>query len=206
MSTEQQPPTGPGGAGANVGGAGPNLNGAGPHLNGAGPHLGGAGPSLGGGGFLGLGTGQRRSSTGLIRIVVGVLGLLLLIGSAAHLVPAVRAALHDGTRGYWVATARTCSRDACSWKGKFALPSGHVQLASAQYSGGLPTGIHAGTRIPALFTGSGLVFPVTGSDLWISLVVGIVVGLLGLYWASHKWVAGYLRQRDSAPTLAPPLR
>jgi hypothetical protein len=51
--------------------------------------------------------------------------------------------------------------------------------------------------VPALFTGGSLVFPVTGSDLWIELVIGLLVSLLGLYWASHTWVAGYLRDRRS---------
>jgi hypothetical protein len=60
-------------------------------------------------------------------------------------------------------------------------------------------------RIPVLYPGGNLVFPTTGSDLWISLVVAIVVALLGLYWASHKWVAGYLRQRNDSTRLAAPV-
>lgn len=138
--------------------------------------------------------------------MVGALAIVLLIGSVAHLAPAVRAGLRHGTRGYWVAVARTCTRKVCAWTGRFVLPGGHVRLSSAQYAGQLPAGIHAGTKIPALFTGSGLVFPVTGSDLWISLVVSIVVSLLALYWATHRWVAAYFRQRAASATLAPPLR
>jgi hypothetical protein len=141
-----------------------------------------------------------------VRIVVAVLGALLLVGSVAHLVPAVRAGLHEGTRGYWVVTARTCSRKACLWTGKFVLPGGHVQVRSVQYEGQLPAGIHVGTRIAGLYPGGSLVFPTSGSDLWISLVVAIVVGLLALYWASHRWVASYLRQRADTPRLAAPLR
>lgn len=159
------------------------------------------------GGLPGLGGTQRRNPLILMRIVVAGLAAILLFGSITHIAPAVRAGLHEGTRGYWVVTGRTCSRKACFWTGKFVLPSGHVQVASAQYSGQIPAGIHAGTRIPALYTGSNLLFPTTGSDLWISLLVAIVVALLGLYWATHRWIAGYFRQRaDTSGGLAAPLR
>jgi hypothetical protein len=141
-----------------------------------------------------------------VRIVVAVLALLLLFGSLTHIGPAVRAGLHEGTRGYWVVTSRTCnSRKACVWNGKFVLPSGHVQVASIQYEGTLPAVMHAGTRIPVLYPGGSLVFPTTGSDLWISLTVAIVVALLGLYWASRRWLAGYLRQRRDSAGLAAPV-
>ncbi len=141
-----------------------------------------------------------------MRIVVAALALLLLFGSLTHIGPAVRAGLHEGTRGYWVVTSRTCnSRKACVWNGKFVLPTGHVQVASIQYEGTLPAAIHAGTRIPVLYPGGSLVFPTTGSDLWISLVVAMVVALLGLYWASHRWVAQYLRHRNDTTRLAAPV-
>ncbi len=141
-----------------------------------------------------------------MRIVVAALALLLLFGSLTHIGPAVRAGLHEGTRGYWVVTSRTCnSRKACVWNGKFVLPSGHVQVASIQYQGTLSAAIHAGTRIPVLYPGGSLVFPTTGSDLWISLVVAMVVALLGLYWASHRWVAQYLRHRNDTTRLAAPV-
>jgi hypothetical protein len=138
--------------------------------------------------------------------VVAALSLLLLYGSLAHIGPAVRAGLHEGTRGYWVVTSRTCnSRKACVWNGRFVLPSGHVQVASIQYQGTLPAAIHAGMRVPVLYPGGSLVFPATGSDLWISLTVAIVVALLGLYWSTHRWVAGYLRQRHDSTHLAAPV-
>ncbi len=142
----------------------------------------------------------------LVRIMVVVLSAILLFGSLTHIAPAIRAGLHEGTRGYWVATSRTCNRKACGWTGKFVLPDGHVQVARIQYTGTIPAGIHAGARIPALYPGGGLAFPATGSDLWISLLVAIVVALLGLYWATHRWVAGYLRQRADTAGLAAPLR
>jgi hypothetical protein len=152
-----------------------------------------------------LGGTQRRNSLTLIRIVVAVLAVILLFGSATHIAPAVRAGLHEGTRGYWVVTGQTCSRRACVWTGNFVLPDGHVQVASVHYDGTNPAGIHAGTRIPALYTGGGLAFPITGSDLWISLLVAMVASLLGLYWATHTWIAGYFRQRADTSGLAGPL-
>ncbi len=166
-----------------------------------------AGPNVDGSAYRGLlGTRPRGSNT-LVRIVVAVLALVLLVGAATHIAPAIRAGLHEGTRGYWIATGRTCSRNACLWNGKFVVPGGHVLATKLDYDGAVPTGIHAGTRIAGLYPGGSLVFPTTGSDLWISLLVAILVGLLGLYWATHRWVAGYLRQRaDSVGTgLAPPL-
>ena len=69
-------------------------------------------------------------------------------------------------------------------------------VTGAQYAGAMPAGVHAGTSVPALFTGSSaLVFPATGSDLWIELMFALLISILGLYWASNKWVASYLRER-----------
>ncbi|MGH3305728.1 MAG: hypothetical protein ACRDOK_29505 [Streptosporangiaceae bacterium] len=184
MSADEQPPSGAGQTRA--GAAGATYRGL--------------------GGLADLGGPRRRNSLTLIRIVVAVLAVILLFGSVTHIVPAVRAGLREGTRGYWVVTGQTCSRKACTWTGKFVLPGGHVQLASAQYDGPLPVGIHAGTRIPALDPGGGLLFPTTGSDLWISLLIAIVVALIGLYWVTHRWVANYFRQRADTTGLAAPLR
>jgi hypothetical protein len=141
-----------------------------------------------------------------VRIVVAALAALLLIGSITHIAPAVRAGLHEGARGDWVATSRTCSRNACLWKGNFVLASGHMQATRLEYDGQVPIDIHAGTRIAGLYPGGGLVFPTNGSDLWISLLVAIVLALLALYWATHRWVATFLRQRTDNAGLAAPLR
>jgi hypothetical protein len=151
------------------------------------------------------GSSQPRQSLRLARIAVAVLAALLVIESGSRIVPAIRAALHDGTRGFWVVTGRKCVRKACIWVGKFVLPGGHVHVASAQYDGSVPASIHAGTRIPGLYTGGGLVFPTTGSDLWISLLITLIVGLLGLYWATHRWVVRYLRQHADRTRLPAPL-
>ncbi len=144
----------------------------------------------------------RQRSRLPLKLIVGILSAILLVSSAIHIGPAVRAGLHDGTRGTWVATTKSCHRSACVWNGKFVDPGGHVLVTSAQYAGHIPTGIHAGTAVPALFTGgSGLVYPVTGSDLWIELLIALLVSLLGLYWSSHKWVAEYLRERRNKPQI-----
>jgi hypothetical protein len=133
------------------------------------------------------------------RLVVGVLSAFLLYVTATHLTPAIRAGLREGTHGDWVATAKHCVRSACSWSGRFVSPNGHVLLSSAQYAGRLPTGVHAGTHVAALFPGgSGLVYPAAGSDGWISLLVGLALAVIGLYWSSHRLVAKYLRDRASA--------
>jgi hypothetical protein len=160
-----------------------------------------------GGWFTGLSRGQvqgqdqqRKVQRGRlpVKLLVGVVSAFLLWSSATHIVPAVRAGLHDGTRGTWVATTQTCHKSACVWGGKFVAPGGHVLVASARYAGQLPRGIQVGRSVPALFTGgSGLVFPVTGSDLWIELLIALLVSALGLYWASHRWVANYLREHHN---------
>jgi hypothetical protein len=130
------------------------------------------------------------------RLILGVLSALLLFLTATQLPPAIRAGLREGTHGRWVATGQHCVRSACAWKGQFKLPNGHVVLSSAQYAGQLPTGIHAGTSLAALFPGgSALVYPPSGSDAWISLLVGLVLAAIGLYWSSHRFVANYLRNR-----------
>jgi|HubBroStandDraft_6_1064221.scaffolds.fasta_scaffold750876_1 hypothetical protein len=159
------------------------------------------GQSFGGGRFTGLTTRQdpnqaQRPRTRLpLKLIVGILSAGLLVSAALHFVPAMRAGLHDGTRGAWVATTKTCHKSACIWDGKFVTPGGHVVVTSAQYAGAMPAGVHAGTSVPALFTGSSaLVFPATGSDLWIELMFALLISILGLYWASHKWVANYIRE------------
>jgi hypothetical protein len=162
------------------------------------------GQSFGGRRFTGLTTGQgpdhkqpQRPRARLpLKLIVGLVSAILLVSTALHIVPAVRAGLHDGTRGAWIATSQTCHRSACSWNGKFVTPDGHVLIASTKYAGPVPAGIHVGTSVPALNTGgSGLVFPATGSDLWIGLLIALLISILGLYWASNKWVASYLRER-----------
>jgi hypothetical protein len=132
------------------------------------------------------------------RLVVAGLSAVLLIAIGDRLVPAIRAGLHDGTRGFWIATTKRCARSACTWNGKFVTPSGHVVLSSAQFYGRLPTGVRPGSSVAGLFTGgSAIVFPASGSDLWISLLAALVLAALGLYWSSHRWVKSYLRQRRS---------
>jgi hypothetical protein len=145
--------------------------------------------------------GPRRRMRLPLKPIVGVLSAILLVSAALDIGPAVRAGLHDGTRGGWVATTRTCHGSACTWKGKFVAPGGGVLMASAQYAGQLPTDIAVGTRVPALFTGgSSLVFPVTGSDLWIELLVALLLSALGLYWASRAWLGQYVRKLRNTPS------
>lgn len=151
------------------------------------------------------GSSRPRGTLTLARVVVAVLAIFLVVESGSRIVPAIRAALHDGTRGYWVVTGQRCLRKSCIWIGKFVVSGGHVRVASAQFDGPVPASMHVGTRVPGLYTGGGLVFPTTGSDLWISLLVTLVLALLGLYWATHRWIAGYLRQRAGRTSLAAPL-
>jgi len=138
------------------------------------------------------------------RPVIGVLAALLLYGTLTRLPSAIRAGLHDGSHGYWVATTKRCARSACQWSGRFVSPNGHVLLSSAQYAGRIPVGTHAGTSIAGLLpAGSTLVFPASGSDLWVALLVAAVLGVLGLYWSCHRLVERYLRQRRSEALGAP---
>ena len=133
------------------------------------------------------------------KLVIGGLSALVLFATAARLPAAIRAGLHDGTRGFWVATAKRCARSACTWNGKFVSASGHVVLSSAQYYGRLPAGIRVGSSVAGLFSGgSGIVFPATGSDLWMSLLAALVVAALGLYWSSRRLVRNHIRKRRSA--------
>jgi len=133
------------------------------------------------------------------RLIVGVLSALLLFVTATHLGPAIRAGLREGTHGYWVVTGKHCVRSACTWTGRFESPDGHVVLSSAQYAGQLPAGVHAGTSIAALFPGgSAVVYPPSGSDAWISLLVGLALAVIGLFWSCRRLVVKYLRDRASA--------
>ena len=138
-----------------------------------------------------------------LKLIVGVVSAFLLVSTGLDVVPAVRAGLHDGTHGTWVATTRTCHRTACVWTGKFVTPGGHVVVATAHYAGRIPVGTRAGTRVPALFTGdSNLVYPTAGSDLWIELVIALLASILGLYWASHVWVVERLNGASRRGVLA----
>jgi hypothetical protein len=140
--------------------------------------------------------GQRPRGRVPLKVIVALVSAILLVATATHIVPAVRAGLHDGTRGTWVATTKVCHRSACLWSGKFVAPGGHVLATGADYVGALPAGTKAGTSVPALYTGSSSsVFPASGSDLWVELLVGLLVSLFGLYWSTNKWVADYFRER-----------
>ncbi len=133
------------------------------------------------------------------RLVAGGLSAALLVTTATRLMPAIRAGLRDGTHGFWVATAKNCAQSACSWTGRFVADGGHVLLSSAQYDGRLPAGIRVGSSVAGLFTGGpAVVFPATGSDLWIWLLVALGVAALGLYWSSHQLVRKYFRERRPA--------
>jgi hypothetical protein len=140
-----------------------------------------------------------------MRLVVGVLCALIFFSTATRIAPAIRAGMHDGTRGEWVATNKKCVHKACVWQGKFVVADGHVLQTATEYDGQLPAVVHTGTAVSALDTGgSGTVFPASGSDLWISLLVALVLSALGLYWASHRYVAGYMRKRrEQEPITAP---
>lgn len=158
------------------------------------------------GGLMGSSNPQSRGPRGRlpIKLIVGIVSAFLLVTSVPHLAPAVRAGLHDGTRGTWVATTKTCHKSACMWTGNFVTPGGHVAVASTHYAGPIPAGTRAGYSIPALFTGgSGVVFPITGSDLWIELVIALLASVIGLYWATHAWVAERLT-RSGQPGVLPP--
>jgi hypothetical protein len=165
---------------------------------------------LNGDGTATNGTGARPGGRPRlpIRLVVGALAAVVLVGTAVHIGPAIRAGLHDGTRGTWVAASVQCSKSGgCVWQGKFVLSDGRVQIANSGYAGQLPFGLHVGTSLPAIYPGgSNLVFPATGSDLWISLLIGLVVGALGLYWASHRWVANFIRKRRGVAVPGQPPR
>jgi len=143
--------------------------------------------------------GQRGRSRVPIRLAVGILAALLLVGTVTHIGPAFRAGMHEGTRGSWIATSAQCSKvRGCIWQGKFVSSTGHVLLTKAQYAGQMPAHLRVGAALPAIDPGGSLVFPASGSDLWISLLVGLIVGAGALYWASHRWVAGYFQQRRAA--------
>jgi hypothetical protein len=132
------------------------------------------------------------------RLIVGVLSALVLYVTATRLTSAIRAGLREGTHGYWVATGKHCARSVCVWNGQFKS-NGHVVLSSVQYAGQLPAGVHAGTSLAALFPGgSALVYPASGSDAWISVLIGLVLAVIGLYWSSHRFVANYFRDRAAA--------
>jgi len=156
---------------------------------------------LGGGPAPANGTVPRGRSRVPIRLVIAILSLLLLAGTATHIGPAIRAGMHDGTHGQWIATTRKCAHSACIWEGKF-VSDGRVVLTGAQYDGQMPQVVHAGTSVAGLYSGGSVVFPANGSDLWISLLVAMVVSVLALYWAVHRYVIGYFRaRREDEPDL-----
>jgi hypothetical protein len=150
------------------------------------------------------GSGSRRARSRVpLRVVIGILAGILFIGTAVHIGPAIKAGMRDGTRGTWVATSGHCGKTACVWNGKFVLPDGQVRAASAQFAGQLPANLHVGTALPALDTGEkGLVFPASGSDLWISLLVALLVSAVALFWAGRRPLLDYLSQRRKAAVLA----
>ena len=131
--------------------------------------------------------------------VAGVLSAVLLIGTADRLMPAIRAGLHHGTRGLWVATSEDMRavRLQLEWqvrvrRGPCRAGLGPVLRQAARWH----PPWHVGRR--AVHRRLRDRVPAAGSDLWILLLAALVAAALGLYWSSHGLVRNYLRQRRSS--------
>jgi hypothetical protein len=129
---------------------------------------------------------RRKASEGrhLLIVIAGAAVAMAIVAVSFGLVPAVRAAFGQGTRGTFTLQYETYSRRiGGSWVGTFRSVNGEV-VAIVDYDGDMPLGAHQGTTVPALYPGGEhQVYAVRGSHAWISdlgltLVVGAAVGFL----------------------------
>jgi hypothetical protein len=124
---------------------------------------------------------RRRRLTHLGIAVAGAVVAMAIAALSFGLVPAISAALGEGTTGQFVVSHRVCSvKLGCQWVGTFQTRDGSV--IEVAYGGVLPAGDGPGSTIQARYPGgSAEVYALHGShtwllDLFITLVVGAAAG------------------------------
>jgi hypothetical protein len=134
---------------------------------------------------------ERRHN---VIVVIGAVAAMAVVGLSFGLVPAIAAAVGQGTSGTFVVSHLTCSpRYGCTWVGTFVAGNG-VAFPDVAYEGSLPAGTGQGQRIPARHTGgSNLVFGLHGSHTWIMdllLVIGVGLAVAAALWISPLGTRG----------------
>jgi hypothetical protein len=127
---------------------------------------------------------RRLEGRHLVIVVVGAVLAMAIVAASFALVPAIRAAFGQGTRGTFTLEFENYSRRiGNTFVGTFQTPNGAV-VPGVAYDGSLPASAVPGSTFPALYPGgSHQVFPPHGSHAWISdvalmLVVGAAVAFL----------------------------
>lgn len=122
---------------------------------------------------------------------------MIVLGSGLQLGADLKAARGQGTRGTWVAEQYGCVQHDCSWSGDFFLPNGTEARQHISYLGSLAN-VHKGSRIPALDTGGGGVYPVNGSRHWVQDTAFVAAGAVGTILNIVYWARVRLRRRRDA--------
>jgi hypothetical protein len=126
---------------------------------------------------------QRRRR--IKRVTIALAGAIVAMAITAlsfGLVPAIEAALGEGTTGSFVVSHEVCSsRAGCQWAGTFQAGDA-APVVGLAYGGSLPAGDGPGSTIPVRYPGgSDQVYAVRASHTWafdllITLAIGMAVG------------------------------
>jgi hypothetical protein len=132
-------------------------------------------------------------------MIVAVAGAAIVYG-VVELGPAIRAALGDGTRGWFVAQqVPGCQNPGCHWGGLFESLDQHVILRNVSYADA-DHAMRLGSVVPALFTGGDMVYAPGGSTGWLEpavfLLIGIAVIAALLWYGPIRYVRHRLRDRQ----------
>jgi hypothetical protein len=124
---------------------------------------------------------RRRRFKRLAIVLIGAIVAMAITGLSFGLVPAIDAALGEGTTGNFVVSQQVCSSKAgCQWVGTFQADHG-ATVDGLAYGGSLPAGDGPGSTIPVRYPrGSDQVYAVHAShtwvfDLFITLAIGMAV-------------------------------
>jgi hypothetical protein len=124
---------------------------------------------------------RRRRRRRLAIVLTGAIVAMAITGLSFGLVPAIEAALGEGTTGSFVVSHEVCSsRAGCQWVGTFQAGQG-APVDGLAYGGSLPAGDGPGSTIHVRYPGSSdQVYALHSSHTWvfdllITLAIGVVV-------------------------------
>jgi hypothetical protein len=137
--------------------------------------------------------------------VVGPLAAaVVVVYAGTGLPPAISVALGHGTHGSFTAEQFSRSRqgpgshpDSGSWTGTFTSAGNGRVIKDVPYEGSLPDAV-PGTEVPALYA-DGAAYSAHGSKEWLSDLLFLILGVVGLIGWCWRVPVRYWRRRGPVP-------
>jgi hypothetical protein len=143
-----------------------------------------------------FGVNRRYRNTAGNRWAVLIVALAALFFGVLFGISGVKAALGDGTHGYFIPVSESCGR-SCTWHGSFETNGGSVVATGVSYQGGV-NGILPGVAVQAIYeTDLNSAYPPHSVSSWIWPLFAIGVGVFGIF----RWWVLQGRARNAAAPL-----